>query len=80
MNKNCVLCGEEITGYGHNGEPLVKGQVCDKCNSKVIIARLKEQSKEPNLQELLENTEDIFDDFCRNAQELIDKMNERNQK
>lgn len=70
----CELCKNEITGYGHNGEPLTEGKVCDNCNHKVIIARLKGQEKEPDLQEILEDIEEQFDDFCRNAQNLIDKL------
>ena len=38
----CVLCGEQIVGYGNNAEPLKKGYCCDYCNiSKVIPERLK---------------------------------------
>lgn len=37
----CVICGKEIQGYGNNAEPLKKGRCCDKCNAKVILARLK---------------------------------------
>ena len=37
----CVVCGKEIQGYGNNAEPLKKGRCCDKCNAKVILARLK---------------------------------------
>lgn len=40
--EKCALCGEEIKGYGNNGQPLVNGLVCDKCNEeKVIPERLK---------------------------------------
>ena len=26
--------------YGHNGLPLVQGQVCDDCNDLVVMARI----------------------------------------
>lgn len=41
--ETCVLCGEEIEGYGNNPAPLAdEGKCCDSCNSKrVIPARLK---------------------------------------
>lgn len=42
MFKKCALCKNDIIGYGNNGQPLVNGQVCDECNKKVILARLKE--------------------------------------
>ena len=38
MNQ-CVLCGKEIIGYGHNASPLADGQCCDECNTLVIKAR-----------------------------------------
>lgn len=46
--KKCKLCKKEIIGYGNNGEPLVKGQVCDDCNKKVILARLVGTRNEKN--------------------------------
>lgn len=38
----CILCGQEVRGYGNNPAPLVDdGQCCDDCNAKrVIPARL----------------------------------------
>jgi len=40
MNK-CVLCKKKFVGFGNNPAPLAKlGKCCDKCNIKVIIARL----------------------------------------
>ena len=43
----CVLCNDEITGYGNNPEPLVyTGRCCDRCNmDKVIIERVKRLKK-----------------------------------
>lgn len=38
--RKCVLCGKEFSGYGNNAEPLKKGVCCDKCNQKVILARI----------------------------------------
>ncbi len=38
----CALCHKEIKGYPNNGEPLVEGKVCERCNNeKVIPYRLK---------------------------------------
>ena len=37
----CVLCNEEIIGYGNNAEPLAEGFCCDDCNSMVLIERIK---------------------------------------
>ena len=43
--KKCVICGEPITGYGNNAEPVKHGRCCDKCNQEVVIpARLKQLS------------------------------------
>lgn len=36
----CSLCGKEIEGYPNEGYPLTEGKVCDKCNWKVIRARM----------------------------------------
>lgn len=49
----CCICGKECeTPYGNNPYPLNKNKgakCCDKCNLKVIEARIKESKKE-NLQ------------------------------
>lgn len=41
----CVLCGNLITGYGHNPEPLKSfhdGRACDICQDVLILpARLR---------------------------------------
>ena len=43
----CVLCGDKISGHGHNAEPLKKGNCCSDCNyGKVIPERLKRQNNE----------------------------------
>jgi hypothetical protein len=40
-NKKCCLCGDVVTGWGHNPLPLKKGTCCGVCNdTKVIPARL----------------------------------------
>lgn len=37
----CVICDQEIVGYGNNAEPIDSGKCCDKCNKeKVLPARL----------------------------------------
>lgn len=42
----CVLCDDEVVGYGNNPQPLKEdGRCCDTCNStKVIPERLKRNS------------------------------------
>ncbi len=38
--KQCVICGEPYTGYGHNPEPIFpmsRGRCCDVCNATVVI-------------------------------------------
>jgi hypothetical protein len=39
----CVICGKEIQDdpFGHNADPLAKGQCCSRCNQKVIYARMR---------------------------------------
>lgn len=38
----CILCGEEIIGYGNNPYPLSEtGRCCDACDMKVIFERIK---------------------------------------
>lgn len=48
----CCICGKAISGFGNNPSPLVTvdgARCCDKCNWKVIVARLKQANKEnPN--------------------------------
>lgn len=39
----CCICGKMIDGYGHNPHPIVKAEgyrCCDKCNDKVLVARV----------------------------------------
>ena len=38
----CVLCDKESEGHGNNPVPLcwTGGKCCDKCNEKVVIARI----------------------------------------
>lgn len=36
-NKICAYCSSPIQGYGHNGQPVRKGRVCDLCNYTVVI-------------------------------------------
>ncbi|MEK9698348.1 MAG: hypothetical protein VW270_21440 [Candidatus Poseidoniales archaeon] len=36
----CDLCGETYEGYGNNGNPLIDGRVCSKCNEHVILMRM----------------------------------------
>ena len=42
-NQKCVMCGNSITGYGHNPYPVKKkGRCCDTCNVEVIQERLRQ--------------------------------------
>lgn len=34
---NCVICGDEYSGYGHNPRPVADGRCCDVCNDTVVI-------------------------------------------
>lgn len=46
--KTCPLCDADFIGYGHNGQPLVVGRVCDDCNAiSVIPARLTQLASRP---------------------------------
>jgi len=39
---NCVLCDEQIKGYGHNPYPLAdEGKCCDSCNADVVSERIE---------------------------------------
>lgn len=45
MKKICCICKEKYWGFGNNPYPIrKKGRCCNKCNSKVIVARLKKIS------------------------------------
>jgi len=37
----CSLCDKRCRGYGHNSEPLKKGECCRDCKPKVEAYRLK---------------------------------------
>ena len=42
-SNKCIICGEQIVGYGNNAEPVAEGRCCDDCNiSKVIPARISQ--------------------------------------
>ena len=41
----CTICKDMIEGHGHNGDPLVNGQVCNGCNWKVIRERISKITK-----------------------------------
>ena len=43
----CVICGDEIDGYGNNAKPVNTGPCCDECNDEFVIPqRLKEMYSE----------------------------------
>tara|TARA_R110002050_G_scaffold89030_1_gene187567 strand:- start:292 stop:459 length:168 start_codon:yes stop_codon:yes gene_type:complete len=44
---NCVLCWNEIKGYGHSADPF-KGKCCDDCHPFVLKTRIQ------NLESMLE--------------------------
>ena len=35
--KICILCDEEIIGYGNNANPVADGECCNNCNGGIII-------------------------------------------
>ncbi len=43
----CAMCHQDIQpnaigwANGHNGEPVVKGQVCDNCNKVIVEHRIR---------------------------------------
>jgi len=40
MATQCVICNQEIVGYGNNPAPLKnEGRCCDACNHLVILKR-----------------------------------------
>lgn len=41
LDSVCCICGEELKGFGNNPYPISdEGRCCDKCNDKVIEARI----------------------------------------
>lgn len=41
LNGVCCMCGEELKDFGNNPYPISdEGRCCDKCNDKVIEARI----------------------------------------
>lgn len=44
--RKCCICHRPIVGHGHNAAPLRKsGIACDKCQHKVLLARIKETGR-----------------------------------
>ena len=42
LNEVCCICGEELKDFGNDPYPISdEGRCCDKCNDKVIVARIK---------------------------------------
>mgnify|MGYP001232794598 FL=1 len=39
-DSTCCICKKRFVGYGHNAEPIKKGQCCNACNVKVIEKRI----------------------------------------
>ena len=37
INNECPICGRELKGVGNNADPLPLANVCDECNTKLII-------------------------------------------
>ena len=39
----CCICGKQFKGHGHNPHPIeTEGVCCDECNTKVVMARIKQ--------------------------------------
>ena len=70
----CALCGKEISGHGNNGEPLVKGRVCDSCNWKVILERLHrvKVAEKPETEPEKPATENLESDSIAKYQKEVD--------
>ena len=42
LNGVCCMCGEELKNFGNNPYPISdEGRCCNKCNDKVIKARIE---------------------------------------
>ena len=45
---DCLICGAEYAGFGHNAYPLIKGRCCDDCNEQYVIpARFAQLAADP---------------------------------
>lgn len=42
MDKCCNYYCKNTIDYGHNGQPLFNGRVCDTCNKLVIQERINQ--------------------------------------
>ena len=42
----CSICKEQITGYGHNAEPINDDRCCNKCNDEVacIVGQIDKET------------------------------------
>jgi len=52
----CILCDKECFGYGNNAMPLANGRCCNRCNGKVILARLNQMQKHKEIKVKPEDT------------------------
>jgi len=43
--KKCIICKEEIQGFGNNAEPIKKGICCGLCNDLYVIPERLKQLK-----------------------------------
>ena len=41
-DNKCVICDENINGYGNNAQPVKRGLCCDKCNTDIVIPKRME--------------------------------------
>jgi len=39
MLMRCVICYNEIKGYGNNAEPIKSGYCCDTCNYLYVLPK-----------------------------------------
>lgn len=79
-DNKCIICGEEIIGYGNNAEPVAEGRCCDDCNmTKVIPARISQlktsmkPTEEKNIikEQVTESTENSNLNMKNSIEEIV---------
>lgn len=69
--KYCAICKFAIDGHGNNGAPLVNGEVCDKCNAKVVKARIQEAMRmQPKINSMDAH---IYAEYRKRVEKYVEK-------
>ena len=84
-DNKCVICDENIIGYGNNAQPVKKGLCCYKCNTDVVIpARMEglmkiipEISEEQKKEIEKEKKRVYMREYMRNRRQLDPKFAEK---